>query len=106
MIMEEEKDYIRIPATIMDNDIFRDANVFSIWLFLMLKANTKDTNDFGLEIKRGQVVMSYVNLSHQTGVKLEKIEGVLRKLKRMGEVKVTKKNGYTTYTMLNFEYYA
>ena len=55
--------WIKINERLLDWQWFNDGNTLKVWLYLLVKANWKETKWQGLTLKRGQFVISVRRLS-------------------------------------------
>ena len=82
-----EDGWIKIyPHRLLEWEWYDDANMFRLFMHLLLKANYKDKQWHGITIKRGQLVTSLANLSIETGLSIKKIRICLDKLISNGEI--------------------
>lgn len=98
-----EDGWIKIyPYRLLEWEWYDDANMFRLFMHLLLKANYKDKQWHGITIKRGQLVTSLVNLSIETGLSIRNIRTCLEKLTSTGEIdkQVTRK--FTLITVCKY----
>ena len=95
--------FIKLHRQIQEWEWYDDANVFRVFIHLLLNANFKDKNWKGQLVKRGQVVTGRKKLSETLGISEQQIKTVFSKLKKSGEITTKPTNKYTLVTLVNFE---
>ena len=98
-----EDGWIKIyPHRLLEWEWYDDANMFRLFMHLLLKANYKDKQWHGLTIKRGQLVTSLANLSIETGLSIKKIRICLDKLISTGEIYKQTASKFTLITVCKY----
>ena len=97
--------YIKLFRKFRGWEWYKDQNVKSLFLHLLLTANFTDKNHKGIEIKRGQVLTSIKSLEYELGLKPQPIRTALNKLKRTNEITIKSTNKYSLVTVLKYEEY-
>lgn len=110
--------FIVLHRKILDWEWYRNTNVFTVFLHLLLTVNFEDKNWEGIVVKRGQIVTSYDHLSYElsynrrTGRCPSKrnftvmmVRSALNKLKLTGEITSHSTNNYTIITVNNYSEY-
>ena len=84
---------------------YKDSNVKSVFLHLLLLANHDDCQWEGQAIKRGQLVTSYSHLSRDLGLSVHQVRLALRKLKTSSQVSTKTTNKYTLITIEKYSFF-
>ncbi len=97
--------WICLHRSILDWEWYEDKNATRLFIHCLLRANHKDKEWRGKDIKRGQFWTSLETLTAETGLTQKQIRGAISKLEGTGEMA---SKGYATgrmITMLNYESY-
>jgi hypothetical protein len=97
--------HIKLDRRILNWEWYQDANVFRLFLHLLLSANYKDCNWQGQIIKRGQVVTGLDKLSQNTGLSVQQIRTCFEKLRVTGEITIKSTNKYRVVTICKYDIY-
>lgn len=84
---------------------YKDTNVKSLFIHLLLSANHKDKNWQGVLIKKGQLITSINSLSEETGLSVQNIRTALNKLKSTNEITIETTSKYTLITIEKYAFY-
>lgn len=84
---------------------YKDSNVKSVFIHLLLSANHKDEEWKNKIIKRGQVITSREHLAIATGLSIQQVRTCLSKLESTNEIKIETTNRYTLITIINYDKY-
>lgn len=102
---DTSKGFIVLYRQFLDWEWFTDIKTCHLFLYCLLRANHKDTNWHGIEIKKGSFVTSYENLSIETGLTVRQIRTALNKLKTTGEVTHKGQSRYSIISIKNWNEY-
>ena len=97
--------YIKLHRQFIDWEWFTDVNTCHLFQYCLLRANFKDTNWRGIEIKKGQFVISYEKLANDTGLTIQQIRTAINKLKLTGELTHQTTNRNSIITVNNWTLY-
>jgi hypothetical protein len=106
--------WIKLHRKLLDNEIWHDPLALRLFILLLLRAAHEDTKVNGIEIKRGQWLRSYSNLSEDLGYKVGRgmklipkttLFHTISKLKKHGMVAVDETKHGTLFTVVNYEQY-
>lgn len=97
--------WIKIYRQMIDWEWYKDSNVKSVFLHLLLLANHDDCQWKGQAIKRGQLVTSYSHLSRDLGLSIHQVRLALRKLKMSRQVSIKTTNKYTLVTIEKYSFF-
>ena len=94
------KGYIALFRQFIEWEWFTDVNTCHLFIYCLLRANHKNTNWKGVNLKKGQFVTSYSSLSEATGLTYKQVRLGIDKLKRTGEVA---HEGHTSYSIITIK---
>lgn len=97
--------FIKLHRKILDWQWYDDINTKVVFLHLLLTANYEDKSWHGIQIKRGQLIISLSNLAEETCLTLKQVRLALDKLKRTNEIVTKGHTRYTLVTIVNYEKY-
>ena len=97
--------WIKLHRKILDWEWFSCSATFHVFMFLLLKASTEDKQWKGIEIKRGQLVVSVANISDSTHLTTQQIRTALKRLKSTNEITIKSTNKYSLITICKYESY-
>lgn len=94
--------WIKLNRAILDWEWYDDVNVARVFIHLLLTANYEPKNWHGIQIERGQRVISIGGLAEETGLTVRQTRTALDKLKSTGELTSRATNKYTLVTIENY----
>jgi hypothetical protein len=97
--------FIKLHRKITEWEWYSDINTSRLFLHLLLTANFEDKKWRGIDIKRGQQVSSYDNLSKATGLSKQQTRTAISKLKSTHDLVVASTHQYTILTLTNYNVY-
>lgn len=97
--------WIKIHRKFLDWQWFEKSEAVHLFLYLVLKANHKDSQWQGMDIKRGQFVSSLSKISADTGISLQSIRTLLNKFEKTNEIELKSTNKFTIVTLCKYECY-
>lgn len=98
--METEKgNFIKINRSILEWRWFKNGNTLRLFLYLLLKANWKDSYFEEYEIKRGSFVTSIGIMANETGLTVQQTRTALEHLQKTGEITIKSTNKFTIVTI-------
>lgn len=97
--------FVKIHRKLLQWGWYQDNVVKGVFIHLLLTAAFRDTTWRNMEIKRGQVVTSYKNLSNDLGFSVQQIRTAISKLISTGEITRTSTNRNIILTVENWEDY-
>ena len=103
--MDEDNSWISIHRKFKDWQWYKNVNVKTIFLHLLLKANFKDNYWGNVLVKRGQVVTSIEHLSDETGLTVQQTRTAINKLKSTGEITIKSTSKYSLVTIEKYDFY-
>jgi len=97
--------WIKIHRKFLDWEWFNKSEAVHLFLYMLLKANHKDNKWQGNDIKRGQFISSLNNISSATGITIQQIRTILKKLEKTNEIVVKSTSQFTIVTICKYECY-
>lgn len=97
--------FIKLHRKFLEWEWYGDANVRTIFIHLLLKANYEDKKWRGIDVKRGQLIITIDKLENETGLTTSNIRTSLKHLKSTGEIAIKTTNKYTLVTILKYADY-
>jgi len=97
--------WIKIHRKFLDWEWFNKSEAVHLFLYMLLKANHKDNKWQGNDVKRGQFISSLGNISSATGITIQQIRTILKKLEKTNEIVVKSTSQFTIVTICKYECY-
>ena len=97
--------WIKIHRKFLDWEWFNKSEAVHLFIYLLLKANHKDASWQGMEVKRGEFISSLGKISSDTGISLQTLRTLLKKLESTNEIEVKSTNKFTTITICKYDSY-
>lgn len=101
------KGWIKLHRKILDNGVFADAELLKVFVWCLLKANISENekNVYDAKLKQGQFITGRLSASEELYIKPSTVHDRLKRLQRMGYIKLKSTNKYTVITVLKFKQY-
>jgi DNA-binding transcriptional MerR regulator len=97
--------WIKIHRKFLDWEWFNKSEAVHLFLYMLIKANHKDNKWQGNDVKRGQFISSLGNISNATGITIQQIRTILKKLEKTNEIVVKSTSQFTIVTICKYECY-
>jgi len=97
--------FIKLYRKLADWGWYRDPNVLSVFIHILLLANWEDREWQGKIIKRGSFITSIEHLSAECGLSVRQMRTVLDKLLYTQEIDKQTTNRYTLITVIKYNDY-
>ena len=97
--------FIKLYDKMLQWEWFDHPNTLSLFIYLLLKANFKDSEFQGKVIRRGQLVTSLPKLCQATGQSTRQVRDSLKHLETTGEVTGYSTNRYRIITVVKYDEY-
>ena len=97
--------WIKIHRKFLDWEWFNKSEAVHLFLYMVIKANHKDNKWQGNDVKRGQFISSLGNISSATGISIQQIRTILKKLEKTNEIVVKSTSQFTIVTICKYECY-
>ena len=94
--------WVKIYRKIIEWEWWDDHNTTRLFIYLIAKANHKDSCWRGIEIKRGQIITSFDSMSRDTGLTIQKIRTGIKRLISTNEIT---HNSTSKYSIITIEKY-
>lgn len=95
--------FVQLSDELSSWEWFDDKNTVYVYLWLMLRAAWGATRYHGIELKRGQVVTTYPEISDKCGVTVRQARTILDRLKSTGKATVKTTSKFSIITMLEYD---
>ena len=100
-----DSSWFKIYRKMLNWEWFHDSKTLHVFLYLLIRANVKDSR-FGKQlVRRGQLVTSYQSIAEATGKSVSSVRRAIDNLVSTGEISVIVTNRYSLITIENFEKY-
>ncbi|NBP59751.1 MAG: hypothetical protein EBY66_03400 [Candidatus Fonsibacter lacus] len=97
--------WIKIHRQFINWEWFNKSEAVHLFIYLVLKANHKDGQWQGIELKAGQFVSSFGKISNDTGISLQTIRTLLKKFEKTNEINIQTTNKYSIITICKYDCY-
>ena len=97
--------WIKLHRKLLEWEWYYKPVVKSVFIHSLLRANHKDGNWQGKEIKRGSYISSVDKLIKELGHSRQEIRTALKHLKSTSELTITSGSQHTVFTVINYENY-
>jgi hypothetical protein len=97
--------WIKIHRQFINWEWFNKSEAVHLFIYLVLKANHKDGQWQGMNIKKGQFITSFGKISADTGISLQVIRTLLKKFEKTNEINIQTTNKFTIVTICKYECY-
>lgn len=100
-----DENYIKINRNILNEIWFKNSNTRAVFLHLLLKANTGKTIIRDIEVPEGALITTYMRLSDELNLKVDKVKKAVKILVNNGKIKVNKYSKYIVISVNDFTKY-
>lgn len=97
--------HIKLHRQFVEWEWYKNINVKTLFIHMLLKANWKDGKFQGMEIPRGSFISSVDQLAVETGLTVSQIRTAIKNLILTGELTNKTTNKYTVFTVNNYSKY-
>lgn len=97
--------WIKIHRKFLSWQWFEKSEAVHLFIYLLLKANHKDSKWQGVDIKRGQFISSLGKISAETGISIQTIRTLLNKFEKTNEIIVKSTNKNSLITICKYDCY-
>lgn len=101
----ENDTWISIHRKFKDWQWYKNTNVKTLFLHLLLKVNYKDNYWKDVLVKRGQTLTSIEHLANETGLTVQQTRTALSKLKSTREITIETTSKYSLITIEKYDIY-
>lgn len=103
--MADKTSFIKLDRNILRWRWYKDANVFRIFIYLLITAAYKDTEINGITLRRGQCLTTYKELATINSLSLKAVRTAISKLIDTGEISLKRLSKGVIITITSFEFY-
>lgn len=97
--------FIKLYRKITEWEWFDKSEMVHIFIFLLVKANHKDSVWRGINLKKGQLITSLDSIKLSTNLSIQTIRTCLTRLEKSGEINKQTTNKFTVITVCKFDSY-
>ena len=97
--------FITLHRKLLNWEWYDDVNTSRLFIHCLLRANHKDNNWRGINVKRGQFISSLSKLASETSLTVKQIRTSLKKLNSTNEVASKGQSQHTVFTINNYDLY-
>ena len=108
----QKKGYVKLYRKIQDWGWFQDGNMLKVMLWLIINANTQDSEYRGIPVRRGSLVTSLKDLTENLSgsskhekISIQQMRTIVKRLTRTGEILVSSTNAFTVITICKYDVY-
>jgi hypothetical protein len=94
--------WIKLHRSLLDWEWYDDINTMRLFIHLILKANHKPKKYKGMEIETGQLVTGLNELSIQTGLSIQSIRTIIKRLKSTNEITIKTNSKGSIIQLVNY----
>lgn len=100
-----DRGYIKVWRKIEDWEWVKDPQTLGFFIYLMLKANYKDSRYMGYDIPRGALVCGRKSLSEELGLGEQTIRTLITRLKSTNEITIKVTSRFSIVYIANYNKY-
>ena len=97
--------YIKLYEQITSWEWFHTPSTLALFIYLLLKANYKDSVVHGVPVKRGQLLTSLPKLSTDVGLSIQQTRTAISHLKSTGEITDVSNRQHRVITIVKYDEY-
>jgi len=97
--------YIKLYRKILDNGVFENGELLKVFVWCLLRANTKPKTVFGRKLKAGQFVTGRNSASQELQIPPTTVYDRLMRLKEFGYIEIDSNTKNTVVTVVKFRQY-
>jgi DNA-binding transcriptional MerR regulator len=97
--------WVKIHRQFLNWEWFNKSEAVHLFMYLLLKANHAQGTWQGNTINKGQFITSYGKISSDTGISIQTIRTLLKKLEKTNEINTQTTNKFTIITICKYETY-
>ena len=97
--------YIKLHRKILDNGVFENGELLKVFVWCILRANTKPNTVFGRKLKVGQFVTGRVSASQELRIPPTTLYDRIKKLESMKYIHIDSGTKNSVITVLNYNKY-
>lgn len=97
--------WIKLHRQFKDWEWYNKSEMVHLFIHCLVKANFKDGNFQGIEVKKGSFITSIKHLSDETNISIQTIRTCLKKLQLTNEIEVKSTSKLTKITICKYDSY-
>ena len=97
--------WIKLHRSLLEWEWFTDSNTFHVFIYLLLKANTKDLKYKGFVVSRGSLVVTISDIGVTLGLSYKAVRTAFEHLKQSEQITTRATNKFTIITICNYDSY-
>ena len=97
--------FIKIHRKLLDWEWFNDSSTLHVFLYMLLRANWKESPWKGESLQPGQLITSVKSICEATGLTTRTARTCINRLISTSEIAIKTTNKYTLVTIENWSYY-
>ena len=105
--------WIKLHSDLLDSHSFANPNELKVWIWLLLKANYKDSHSFvsvgtggqTIPIKRGQLIFGRYKAEMELNINGSAIYRILQKLEENKQINIQSNSHYSLITICKYDTY-
>ena len=101
----EDNSWVKLYRKLLEWEWWGDKNTTCLFLYLLLRANWKDTSWRGIEVKKGSLITSTPSLMRDLKMTERETKTALKHLEKTGEIVRQTTHRYSLISVKNFESY-
>ncbi|MHC4622147.1 MAG: hypothetical protein ACYTEQ_30790, partial [Planctomycetota bacterium] len=94
--------WIKLHRKLLSWEWWDDSKTVHLFVHLLLKANHKANKWRGIELSRGQLVVGLHSLSEQTGISVQSLRTILKRLETSGAINRQSNNQRSIITISEY----
>lgn len=103
--MNDNESYVKLFRKFEKWEWYTDVNTTKLFIHCLLKANWKDGNFRGNEIKRGSFLTSTEKLARESGLSIQNVKTAIKHLQLTNEITKEKMLNGALITVINYDVY-
>lgn len=93
----QNQGFVPVPRDILDTELIKRPSIFTLYIYLLLKANHADVQKNGKTYRRNEHITSYQRIREDLGMAYRTISEALKYLQKHGYVRILKNTGKGTH---------
>lgn len=102
LMKRKTQDCLRFDENTLHFDWFNEYQTRHLWIYLLLKANTKPVAFKSTVIDKGELMVTVSNLTTATGLTVSQVRTALEKLTDSNSIKITPTNKHSIIEIIDF----
>ena len=103
--MAEKSTFIKIDRNIINWGWYKNPKILSVFIWLIVRANTKKKRFEKDDIERGSLATSNAHIAEECGITIDNVRTALSNLESTGEIIRERRPKYQIITIVNYDAY-